>query len=90
MTRAEQTASRCDAFRARVEEHLKTLPDDYARRRFLEAQLDTFEDSYREFQRLNAIGRYRGDATAAQYAITIADLGALKSRYTKEAALADA
>jgi hypothetical protein len=41
--------SRTDRFIARVDECLKTLPDDAARRRFLEVQLETWEHRYSEF-----------------------------------------
>lgn len=73
-SRAEQTSDRCDRYRARVVAHLPTLADDAARRRFIRSEIAKWIERKQQFETEVMLGCYRGEATAFDFAITLADL----------------
>jgi hypothetical protein len=76
--------SRTDRYIARVKEHLLTLSNDEARRVFLNTQVDSWEERYRQFR--TGEGTPTPGATAFDYVETIAALGALRTTYERKAA----
>lgn len=64
-----------DRYGKRLDDFLPTLPDDAARRSFLEGQQLSFERAYLAFQHACADGTHRGPETAADYLLTIIEIG---------------
>jgi hypothetical protein len=80
-TAAKKEPSKCERYRARVEDHLSKLDDDGCRRAFLRDELAKWTERFENFQREVALGTYQGDATAFDFHITMGDLAVLQSRY---------
>lgn len=82
---AQQPArDRTARFCARLDAHLETLPDDASRAAFLAEQHAKWIGDYEGWALavdLGAIDLKPGGATAWDYAMTIAEIGARKARY---------
>ncbi len=70
-----------ERYRTRVEAHLTTLANDAERKAFLEGEHAKWIDRFEGFQRAVAAGTYRGEAQAADFHITMADLRLMLCRY---------
>lgn len=84
MQPAYSTLPRTERYSARLDAHLATLPNDTARRAFLDREMETWEQRYNDFQMRVGAGSIEitGDhATAHDYLLTITEIGTRRIRY---------
>lgn len=73
--------SRTARYAKRLDEALAALPSDAERRGFLDRELNKWIDRYETFQRDVMADQYRGDASAADYLVTLADIEHRRAKY---------
>lgn len=78
---------RCSRYAARLDAYLATLSSAKAKRIFLAGEAAKWRARYATWCRDVDRGSYRGDATAADFHVTMADIDARAARFSeKEAA----
>lgn len=80
-TSTAKQPSKCQRYKARVEDHLAKLANDTERASFLKTEQAKWAERFEDFQRAVALDEYKGDATAFDFHITMADLAVMQSRY---------
>jgi hypothetical protein len=70
---------RCDRYRAMLDEKLASLPDDAARRAFCDREFDRWQGLYAEF--VNGFKDYGPEVQAADFLLTICDIGTRQIKY---------
>lgn len=79
--RYQAVGDRTDRYRARLDIHLASLPNDAQRRMFLDNEVAKWRALYMEFTTAVMLGVNEGDATAFDYLITIADIEIRRVKY---------
>lgn len=70
---------RCQIYRARLDQHLATLPSDHARRAFYDREHAKWIERFEAFQSAVARGTYEGSATAWDFHITLGDIASRRA-----------
>lgn len=79
-------SERCERYARRLDSHLATFKSDQARSVFLDGEMAKWQHRFETFQRQVALGTYEGDAQAADFHISMADVAARHAKYRRSAA----
>lgn len=79
-------ASPTARYAARLDAHLATFTSDRACVVFLDGEMQKWIARFETFQRQVALGIYEGDAQAADFLISMADVAQRRAKYARAAA----